>query len=138
ARLKPNVTFKQAEADLDPIAHRLAAIHPRNYPNRFAVHVVSWVDSLVFEFRTTLYSLAAAVALLLLIACGNVANLLLAKASARDKEFAVRISLGAGRWRVIRQLLVESALLALRGAVFGGLFAYAGIESLAPLMPPSL
>jgi putative ABC transport system permease protein len=138
ARLKPGLSFKQAEADLEPIARRLAATYPRNYPNRFSVQVVSWVDSLVFEFRTTLYSLAAAVAFLLLISCSNVGNMLLARATARDREFAVRTSLGASRWRVIRQLLIESSLLALAGALLGGLVAYLGIESVKPLMPATL
>jgi predicted permease len=138
ARLKPGVTFKQAEADLEPIARRLAATYPKNYPNKFVIQVVSWVDSLVVQFRTTLYSLAAAVALLLLIACSNVANLLLAKATAREKEMGVRTSLGASRWRVVRQLLIESTLLAMCGAVVGGLCAYAGIKSLVPLLPPTL
>src|SRR5260370_40757191 len=64
ARLKPGVTFKQAEADIDAIAHRLASIYPKNYPNKFRVQVVSWVDGLIVQFRTTLYTLAAAVALL--------------------------------------------------------------------------
>jgi putative ABC transport system permease protein len=138
ARLKPGVTYRQAETDLEPIARRLAAISPKNYPSKFVVQVVSWVDSLVFQFRTTLYSLAAAVGLLLLIACSNVANLLLAKATAREKEMGVRAALGASRWRVIRQLLIESAILAVCGAAVGGLFAYAGIQGLAPLLPPTL
>jgi len=138
ARLKPGVTFKQAEADIDGIARRLAAIYPKNYPNRFRVQVVSWVDSLIVQFRTTLYTLAAAVGLLLLIACSNVANMLLAKATAREKEIAVRASLGASRGRVIRQLLLESGLLALCGAAVGWLFAYAGIKALVPLMPVTL
>ena len=138
ARLKPGVTFKQAEADVDPIARRLAAIYPKNYPERFTVQVVSWVDSLIVQFRTTLYTLAAAVGMLLLIACSNVANMLLTKASAREKEIAVRASLGASRGRVIRQLLIESALLALCGAALGWLFAYVAIKGLVPLMPVTL
>ena len=135
ARLKPGVTLKQAEADLDPIAHRLAAIFPKNYPNRFVVQVVSWVDMVVVQFRTTLYTLAAAVGLLLLIACSNVGNMLLAKGTTREKEIALRAALGASRWRVIRQLLIESSLLALCGAAVGCLFAYVGIKGLVPLMP---
>ncbi len=138
ARLKPGVTFKQAEADVDAIARRLAAIYPKNYPNKFKVQVLSWVDSPVVQFRTTLYMLAAAVGLLLLIACSNVANMLLAKASVREKEIAVRTSLGASRGRVIRQLLIESGLLTLCGAALGWLFADVGIKALVPLMPVTL
>ncbi len=138
ARLKPGVTLGQAEADLDPIAHRLAAIYPKNYPNRFAVRVVSWLDSVVGQFRTTLYTLAAAVGLLLLIACANVANMLLASAAAREKEMAVRVSIGASRWLIIRQLLIESAELALCGTAVGCLFAYGGIKGLVPLIPIGL
>src|SRR5262249_52713718 len=138
ARLKPGVTFKQAEADIDAIAHRLAGIYPKNYPNKFKVQVVSWVDSLIVQFRTTLYTLAAAVGLLMLIACSNVANMLLARATAREKEIAVCASLGASRGRVIRQLLIESGLLALFGAAVGWLFADVGIKALVPLMPVTL
>lgn len=135
ARLKPGVTFEQAEADLDAIAHRLAEIYPSNYPQKFVVRAVSWVDSLVGQFRTTLYTLAAAVGLLLLIACSNVANMLLANATARGKEIAVRASLGAGRWLVIRQFLIESMLLAMCGAAMGCFLAYAGIKLLVPVIP---
>jgi putative ABC transport system permease protein len=138
ARLKPGVTLQQAEADLDVVARRLATVYPRNYPPKFTVRVVSWVDSLVGQFRKTLYMLAGAVALLLLIACGNVANMLLARASAREKEMAIRASLGASRWRVVRQLLVESLLLALCGAAAGAVLAYAGIKALVPLIPDGL
>ena len=119
ARLKRGVTFERATAEMDIIARRIAKIYPDNYPPKFTVHVVSWVDGLVRQFRTTLYTLFAAVGVLLLIACSNVANMLLARAAAREKEMAVRTSLGAGRWLLIRQLLIESLLLALAGAILG-------------------
>jgi predicted permease len=138
ARLKPGVTLQQAAADVDVIARRLAAEHPRDYPKQFTVSVVSWVDSLVGQFRTTLYTLGAAVGLLLLIACSNVANMLLARGAAREKEMAVRVALGAGRSRLIQQLLLESFLLAAGGAVLGCVFAYAGIKGLVLLIPDGL
>ena len=80
---------------MDVIAHRLAATYPDNYPKQFTVNAVSWVDSIVGQFKTTLFTLAAAVGLLLLIACSNVANMLLARATAREKEMAMRVSLGS-------------------------------------------
>ncbi len=138
ARLKKGVTLPQAAADLDVIAHRLAQVYPKNYPKQFTVNVVSWVDSLVGQFRKTLYTLAAAVGLLLLIACFNVANMLLARAAAREKEMAVRAALGAGRRRLIRQLLIESLLLAAGGAAVGGLASYGGIKALVTLIPDGL
>jgi predicted permease len=138
ARLKPGVTLRRAAADIDVIARRLAQQYPRNYPKQFTVAVVSWVDSLVGQFRTTLYTLAAAVGLLLLIACSNVANMLLARGAAREKEMAIRVSLGAGSSRLVRQLLLESLLLAVGGAVLGCVFAYAGIKGLVLLIPDGL
>jgi putative ABC transport system permease protein len=135
ARLKPAVTLAQAAADLDAIAHRLALVYPKNYPKQFNVMVISWVDSIVGQFRATLYTMSAAVGLLLLIACFNVAIMLLARASARGREMAVRASLGAGRPRLIRQLLIESVLLAAAGAGLGCLFAYIGLKGVVPLIP---
>jgi ABC-type antimicrobial peptide transport system permease subunit len=97
AKLKPGVTLAQAAADADVIARRLAQQFPKNYPKQFTVTAVSWVDSIVGPFKTTLYTLAAAVALLLAISCFNVANMLLALATGREKEMAIRGALGAGR-----------------------------------------
>ena len=118
------------------IAHRLAQVYPKDYPKNFTVRAETWLDSLVGQFRKTLYTLAAAVGLLLLIACGNVANMLLARATAREKEMAIRASMGASRWRLIRQLLVESFLIALGGALVGCVLAYGGVKALVNLIPP--
>jgi predicted permease len=135
ARLKPGVTLEQAAADLDIVAHRAALVYPKEYPKQFNVIVVSWVDSIVGRFRTTLYTMAAAVGLLLIIGCFNVAIMLLAKAAARSREMAVRASLGAARGRLIRQLLIESLLLAFGGVVLGVFFAYLGIKGVTALIP---
>jgi len=89
AHLKPGFTIRQAEVDLDPIAHRLARVYPKEYPTRFTIQVQTLADSVVGRFKTVLYTLLAAVGLLLLIACANVANMLLAQASAREKEMAI-------------------------------------------------
>jgi len=135
ARLKPGVTLAEAEANLDLIAHRLSRIYPQQYPERFAMRVETMTDAGVAHFRKVLYMLSAAVGLLLLIACSNVANMLLARASSREKEMAVRAALGASRWRIVRQLLVEGLLLAMSGAAAGCLVSYAGIQVLAREIP---
>lgn len=136
--LKPGVSMKQAEADLTVVAKRLATIYPKDYPKHFTVEVQSLTDLVVGQFRTTLYIVLAAVGLLLLIGCGNVANLLLARATTREKEFAIRSALGAGRWRLVSQLLVESLILALGGAVLGTLLAWGGLKFLVALMPQNI
>jgi putative ABC transport system permease protein len=136
--LKPGVSIRQAESDFDVIAHRLAPKYPKDYPKHFSVEIHSLTDLVVGQFRTTLYIVLAAVGLLLLIGCGNVANLLLARATGREKEFAIRAVLGAGRIRLIRQLLVESLILALGGALLGALIAWGGLKSLVAAMPKEI
>ena len=136
--LKPGVSVQQAEADLTVVAKRLATVYPKDYPKHFTVEVQSLTDLVVGQFRTTLYIVLAAVGLLLLIGCGNVANLLLARATTREKEFAIRSALGAGRWRLVSQLLVESLILALGGAVLGTLLAWGGLKFLVALMPQNI
>src|SRR5882757_5210917 len=135
AHLKPGVTLRQAQADVNVIAHRFAQQRPKDYPKQFSIQVDTWIDRLVGQFSKTLYTLAAAVGLLLLIACSNVANMLLARGAARGKEMAVRASMGASQWRLVRQLLVESVILGLAGAVAGCLLAYAGIKLLVMFIP---
>ena len=136
--LKPGVSVKQAEADLTVVAQRLAIVYPKDYPKHFTVEMQSLTDLVVGQFRTTLYIVLAAVGLLLLIGCGNVANLLLARATTREKEFAIRSALGAGRWRLVSQLLVESLVLALGGAALGTLLAWGGLKFLVALMPQNI
>ncbi len=136
--LKPGVSEKEAQADFAVIAERLSKVYPKEYPKHFRVEIESLTNQVVGRFRTTLYIVMAAVGLLLLIACGNVANLLLARATGREKEFAIRATLGAGRWRLVRQLLVESLILALSGATFGALIAWGGLKSLVAAMPQEI
>jgi putative ABC transport system permease protein len=133
--LKPGITVKQAEAELNGIAHRLALVYPNNFPKQFTVVLVPWMNSVVGPFQTTLLVLASAVGLLLLIACSNVANMLLAQATAPEKEMAIRAAMGASRWRIVRQLLIESFLLALGGAAAGCFLAYGGIKGIVATLP---
>jgi putative ABC transport system permease protein len=133
--LKPGTSEKQAQADLTIVANRLATVYTKDYPKHFSVEIHSLTDLVVGQFRTTLYIVLAAVGLLLLIGCGNVANLLLARATTREKEFAIRSALGASRRRLISQLLVESLILALGGALLGTLLAWVGLKFVVALMP---
>ena len=134
--LAPGVSVAQAQADLTVVANQLAPIYPQNYSPRFTVKIVSITDMVVRSFRTTLYLMLAAVMLLLLIACSNVANLLLTRATTREKEFAVRAALGASSWSMVRQLLVESVILALIGGALGIALAWGGLRALVSLVPP--
>ncbi len=136
--LKPGVSTKEAEADLTVVAKQLATVYPADYPKHFTVQIESLTNLVVGRFKTTLYIVLAAVGLLLLIGCGNVANLLLARATTREKEFAIRSALGASRRRLIRQLLVESLLLAIGGAAVGTLMAWGGLKFLVALMPQEI
>ena len=133
--LKPGVTVEQAAADLDIVAHRLAKVYPQEFPEHFRVSARSFQDRVTPMFISVLYPLLGAVLLLFLIACINVASLLLTRATARERELAVRASLGASRWRLIRQLLVESFVLAALGCAAGCFLAYFGIKKLVPLIP---
>jgi putative ABC transport system permease protein len=137
-RLKPGVTQDQGAADFAVLAKQQAVLHPTEYPKHFSVQLMSLADGVVGPFRSTLFIVLAAVGFLLLIGCGNVANLLLARATTREKEFAVRAALGAGRLRLIQQLLVESMLLAVGGALFGALLAWAGLKGLIAIIPPNI
>jgi predicted permease len=134
-RLRPGVSIQEAEADLTLVARRLAKAYPQAYPKQFAVRVKPLGDSVVGRIEATLYTVLAAVGLLLTIACSNVANLMLARATAREKEFALRAVLGAGRARLVRLLMVESLVLAAGGAALGIFLAWAGLKSLVAAMP---
>ena len=131
---KPGVSLQAAASDLYVIGQRLSKIY-QPYSNPFTVTTATLTDSEVGHFKTLLYILLAAVIMLLLIACSNVANLLLARATVRQREIAVRAAVGASRGRLIEQLLVESFPLAAAGGLLGWFLAYGGLKGVVAAIP---
>ncbi|HKV80257.1 MAG TPA: ABC transporter permease [Candidatus Sulfotelmatobacter sp.] len=135
-RLKQNVSLQAASSDLSAIAKQSEKDYPAWFRANYRIVVNSLRDDSVGQFKATVLAMVAAVFILLLIACSNVANLLLARATVREKEIAIRASMGATRSRLIRQLLVESGLLAAASCIGGCLFAFLGLKGMIIAIPP--
>ena len=138
ARLKPGVTVPMANAQLKLAANQYRSTYPGTLGPNDGFGVVLWQELMVRDTRSSLYVLLGAVGLVLLIACANVANLLLIRATARKRELATRSALGAGRWHIIRQLLIESLAISLTGGILGLILGFAGVRFLLAINPGSI
>jgi predicted permease len=134
-RLKPGVTLAQANAQLKVAADQFRRRYPDDMGPKDSFGVTSLRDSIIGDARSSLFVLIGAVSFVLLIACANVANLLLVRATGRKREFAIRSAMGAGRARIIRQLLTESILLSVAGGVLGLILGFVGVRALLTLSP---
>jgi predicted permease len=137
SRMKPGIRIEQARAEMLTIARQLEQQYP-NSNSGVSASAVSLLDLWAGNLRTTLSLMLAAVGFVLLIACANAANLLLARASGRQRETSIRIALGAGRWQLLRQLLTESVLLSTAGGAVGLLLSYWGVRALLKIAPADI
>ena len=135
ARLRPGVRLEQAQAEMRTVGERFRRAYPKFMDKDESVAVMPMRDFMVRNMKKALYVLITAVVFVLLIACANVANLLLARSSSRQREFAIRSAIGADRWRVVRQLLTESILLSFIGGMLGLALGILGVRALLLLVP---
>ncbi|HEY2544736.1 MAG TPA: ABC transporter permease, partial [Candidatus Acidoferrum sp.] len=134
-KLKPGTKYPVAQAEMQVLVDRFAKEDPKNYPQDMKAKIVTLNEEVLGRFAGTIVFLFGAVVVLLVIGCANVSILLLARGAARQHEFAVRTSVGAGRGRLIRQLLTESVMLSVTGAALGVLAAYWGVKALSTMLP---